>query len=239
MFLLKVDQKASQACQESMFIRKCGPRRKRSQNQYLCLRMMMLTETTDNKIAFSPPSEGKLCQFKLTSIGRTHTLELCIWCCCVLLTGDYWSCNAMQWCVIQMIPMKVVIWMYLWRHLDGSWYNHCYGKGQHFGVPLSQAFEYNALTMPMLLKLKQSAAHADSEWGTFGHPSIKQFNWVCFSYNSETLSSGTKTEFCVPDHGSQTAIMAKFRAFMRNPDLFRTTFLTFSRDVHLNYKKKW
>ena len=36
-----------------------------------------------------------------------------------------------------------------------------------------------------------------------------------------------------PDHGSQAAIMAKFRAFMLNPDLFLTTFLllfrTFSR----------
>ena len=39
--------------------------------------------------------------------------------------------------------------------------------------------------------------------------------------------SGTKTEFCVPDHGSWTVTMAKFRAFMQNPDLFRTTFLTF------------
>ena len=41
-----------------------------------------------------------------------------------------------------------------------------------------------------------------------------------------------QTEFCVPDHGFRTAIMAKFRAFMRNPDLFRT----FSRYVHLNCK---
>ena len=41
------------------------------------------------------------------------------------------------------------------------------------------------------------------------------------------IFSGTKTEFCVPDHGSRTVIMAKFRAFMQNPDLFRTTFLTF------------
>ena len=38
------------------------------------------------------------------------------------------------------------------------------------------------------------------------------------------LCSVTETEFCVPDHGSQMAIMAKFRAFMQNPDLFRTTF---------------
>ena len=42
-----------------------------------------------------------------------------------------------------------------------------------------------------------------------------------------TLSSGTTTEFCVPDHWSQAVIMAKFWAFMLNPDLFRTTFLTF------------
>ena len=28
------------------------------------------------------------------------------------------------------------------------------------------------------------------------------------------LCSGTNTEFYVPDHGSQAAIMAKFRAFM-------------------------
>ena len=43
----------------------------------------------------------------------------------------------------------------------------------------------------------------------------------------EYMNSGTTTEFCVPDHGSRTFIMAKFRAFMQNPDLFRTTFLTF------------
>ena len=39
--------------------------------------------------------------------------------------------------------------------------------------------------------------------------------------------SGTTTEFCVPDHRSQAAIMVKFRAVMPNPDLFRTIFLTF------------
>ena len=41
------------------------------------------------------------------------------------------------------------------------------------------------------------------------------------------LFSVTETKFYIPDHGSRTAIMAKFRAFMRNPDLFRTTFWTF------------
>ena len=41
------------------------------------------------------------------------------------------------------------------------------------------------------------------------------------------ISSGTTTKFWVPDHGSRTATMAKFRAFLRNPDLFRTIFLTF------------
>ena len=37
----------------------------------------------------------------------------------------------------------------------------------------------------------------------------------------------TNTEFYVPDHGSQAAIMAKFWAFMLNMDLFRTTFEAF------------
>ena len=41
------------------------------------------------------------------------------------------------------------------------------------------------------------------------------------------LLSGTTKKFWVPDHGSRTASMAKFRAFLRNPDLFRTIFLTF------------
>ena len=38
----------------------------------------------------------------------------------------------------------------------------------------------------------------------------------------EKLFSGTNTEFYVLDHTSQAAIMAKFRAFMLNPDLYRT-----------------
>ena len=38
------------------------------------------------------------------------------------------------------------------------------------------------------------------------------------------LCSGTNTEFYVPDHGSQAAIMAKFRAFMQNLDFFLTPF---------------
>ena len=41
------------------------------------------------------------------------------------------------------------------------------------------------------------------------------------------LCSGTNTEFYVPDHGSQAAIMAKFRAFMLNPDFFLTPFGNF------------
>ena len=41
------------------------------------------------------------------------------------------------------------------------------------------------------------------------------------------LCSGTNTEVYVPDHGSQAAIMAKFRAFMLNPDFFRTPFGNF------------
>ena len=36
--------------------------------------------------------------------------------------------------------------------------------------------------------------------------------------------SGTDTEFYVPDLWSQAAIMAKKRAFLLNPDLFRTIF---------------
>ena len=45
------------------------------------------------------------------------------------------------------------------------------------------------------------------------------------------LCSGTNTEVYVPDHGSQAAIMAKFRAFMLNLDFFKTPleiFWTFS-----------
>ena len=38
------------------------------------------------------------------------------------------------------------------------------------------------------------------------------------------IISVTETEFWVPDHESQTAVMTKFRAFMRNPDLCRPTF---------------
>ena len=34
------------------------------------------------------------------------------------------------------------------------------------------------------------------------------------------IHSGTTTEFCVPDHRFQAAIIAKFRAFMQNPDHF-------------------
>ena len=36
------------------------------------------------------------------------------------------------------------------------------------------------------------------------------------------LCSGTNTEFYVPDHGSQAAIMAKFIAFKLNPAFFQT-----------------
>ena len=50
------------------------------------------------------------------------------------------------------------------------------------------------------------------------------------------IVGGTTTEFCVPDHRSQAAIMAKFRAFILNPDLFRTTFLTFP-DHFLNFSE--
>ena len=45
--------------------------------------------------------------------------------------------------------------------------------------------------------------------------------------SSSSTCSGTTKKFWVPDHGSRTATMAKFRAFLRNPDLFRTIFLTF------------
>ena len=51
--------------------------------------------------------------------------------------------------------------------------------------------------------------------------------------------SGTNTEFYVPDHGSQAAIMAKFRAFMLNPDFFLTpfgNFLDFQSYVKINNK---
>ena len=41
---------------------------------------------------------------------------------------------------------------------------------------------------------------------------------------SPNTNSVTETEFCVPVHGFRTAIMAEFRAFMRNPDLLRTFF---------------
>ena len=41
------------------------------------------------------------------------------------------------------------------------------------------------------------------------------------------LCSGTNTEVYVPDHGSQAAIMAKFRAFMQNQDFFLTPFGNF------------
>ena len=41
------------------------------------------------------------------------------------------------------------------------------------------------------------------------------------------LCSGTNTEFYVLDHGSQAAIMAKFRAFMLNLDFFLTPFGNF------------
>ena len=39
--------------------------------------------------------------------------------------------------------------------------------------------------------------------------------------------SGTDTEFCIPDHWVQAAVMVKIRTFKLNPDLFRTTFWTF------------
>ena len=38
------------------------------------------------------------------------------------------------------------------------------------------------------------------------------------------MYSGTDTEFYVPDLWSQAAIMAINRAFLLNPDLFRTIF---------------
>ena len=41
------------------------------------------------------------------------------------------------------------------------------------------------------------------------------------------ISSGTTTEFCIPDHWVQAAVMVKIRTFKLNPDLFRTTFWTF------------
>ena len=50
----------------------------------------------------------------------------------------------------------------------------------------------------------------------------------------------TETEFCVPDHGSQAAIMAKLRALCEirtfSGPLFEL-FRTFSRYVHLNCTK--
>ena len=53
-------------------------------------------------------------------------------------------------------------------------------------------------------------------------PKIVQNNALCHRV------CGTEIEFYVSDHRSQSAIMAKFRAFMLNPDLFRTPFWTFS-----------
>ena len=53
-----------------------------------------------------------------------------------------------------------------------------------------------------------------------------------------TAVSGTNTEFYVPDRGSQAAIMAKFRAFMLNPELFRTTFGTFPNFPSLCWLKQ-
>ena len=41
---------------------------------------------------------------------------------------------------------------------------------------------------------------------------------------SKVTSSGTTTEFCIPDHWVQAAVMVKIRTFKLNPDLFRTTF---------------
>ena len=42
--------------------------------------------------------------------------------------------------------------------------------------------------------------------------------WLIYYY------SGTDTEFCIPDHWVQAAVMVKIRTFKLNPDLFRTTF---------------
>ena len=41
------------------------------------------------------------------------------------------------------------------------------------------------------------------------------------------IFSGTNTEFCIPDHWVQAAVMVKIRTFKLNPDLFRTAFWTF------------
>ena len=67
--------------------------------------------------------------------------------------------------------------------------------------------------------------HADDEqmswcWRSAGELLLQACCWW--------LSSGTNTEFHVPDLRSQAAIMGKFRAFLLNLDFFRTTFLTFS-----------
>ena len=40
----------------------------------------------------------------------------------------------------------------------------------------------------------------------------------------QAIPSGTTTEFCIPDHWVQAAVMVKIRTFKLNPDLFRTTF---------------
>ena len=42
--------------------------------------------------------------------------------------------------------------------------------------------------------------------------------------SSTVTASGTTTEFCIPDHWVQAAVMVKIRTFKLNPDLFRTTF---------------
>ena len=52
-------------------------------------------------------------------------------------------------------------------------------------------------------------------------------SFIKCKYKDMRIVSGTNTEFYVLDHGNQAAIMAKFGAFMLNPDLFQTTFGTF------------
>ena len=49
--------------------------------------------------------------------------------------------------------------------------------------------------------------------------------FVSYSLEEKVIRpSGTDTEFCIPDHWVQAAVMVKIRTFKLNPDLFRTTF---------------
>ena len=56
--------------------------------------------------------------------------------------------------------------------------------------------------------------------GGYSTTVVLKKNWRDTDYTI----SGTTTEFCIPDHWVQAAVMVKIRTFKLNPDLFRTTF---------------